>query len=77
MFLLFNIILNKDRIKFSNNIIQIILSRTGNKFKQIISLFKRENLLNQSRISIPDTPERNESINKMTFVLTIDKYLVQ
>ena len=74
MFLLFNIILNKDRIKFSNNIIQIILSRTGNKFKQIISLFKRENLLNQSRISIPDTPERNESINKMTFVLTIDKY---
>ena len=72
MFLLFNIIfiiiLNKDKVKFTNNIHPIILGRTGNRFKQIVSLFERENLLNQTRISIPDTPERNKSINKTTYV---------
>ena len=73
MFILFNIfyiILNKDKdkVKFTNNMPQIILGRTGNRFKQIASLFERENLLNQSRISIPDTPERYESINTTTFV---------
>ena len=43
------------------------LGRTGNRFKQIVKLFEWENLLNQSRISIPDTPERNESFNTTTF----------
>ena len=69
LFNIFNIILNKDKVKFTNNIPPIILGRTGNRFKQIASLFERENLLlNQTRISIPDTPERNESINTTTFV---------
>ena len=57
---------NKDKIKF-NNITPIILGRTGNRFKQIASLFEREKWLNRSIISIPDTPERNESINTRTF----------
>ena len=69
LFNIFNIILNKDKVKFTNNIPPIILGRTGNRFKQIASLFERENLLlNQTRISIPDTPERNESINTTTIV---------
>ena len=69
LFNIFNIILNKNKVKFTNNIPPIILGRTGNRFKQIASLFERENLLlNQTRISIPDTPERNESINTTTFV---------
>ena len=68
MSLLFYIISNKDRIKFKNNIPPIILGRTGNRVKQIVSLFEREYLPNQSIISIPDTPERNESINTTTSV---------
>ena len=69
LFNIFNIILNKDKVKFTNNIPPIILGRTGNRFKQIASLFERENLLlNQTRISIPDAPERNESINTTKIV---------
>ena len=64
MSLLFKIISNKNIFNFTINVNKF-LGLSGNRYKLIVRLYEFERLLNQSRISIPDTPVRNKS-NKTT-----------